>query len=342
VKIESFVMSLSSVSSQTETHSVTEELNAWVDTQQERSFAADGDNLFAVFDQAAVYSSGSCEDITFEVSQQDRDKLTLLSKIIEALTGKKMRFYIPEKIKFSAGRDYAYGKLQNAQPAARRRGWGLTYRRREVSEETARMDFRAQGVIKTSDGKTIRLNLDLSLSRSFVSEDSLTIRAGDALIDPIVVNFGAPSADLTGERYGFDIDRDGREEDISFVKSGSGFLVYDRNGDGKINDGGELFGPSSGNGFMELAALDSDGNGWIDENDPIYDRLQIWTKDEDGNDRLFAIGQKGIGAIYLGSVESAFALKDAENALLGRIGSTGVFLREDGSAGTLQHVDLSV
>lgn len=342
MKIDNSVVSLASSSSQTKTHSVTEELNAWVDAQQESPPAVDGEGLFAVFEQAAVYSSGAGEEITFEISQQDRDKLTLLSKLFEALTGKKMRFFLPEKLKLSSNSNSVYANPLSSQPAVQRKGWGLTYHRREVTEETSRMDFFAQGIVQTSDGKTIRFNLDLSLSRSFVSEDDLTIRAGDALIDPIIVNFGTPSAELTEAKYGFDIDSDGREDNISFVKSGSGFLVLDKNGDGKVNDGSELFGPSSGNGFMELKALDSDGNGWIDENDPIYDRLQIWTKDEEGDDRLFAIGQKGIGAIYLGSVESAFALKDASNALLGQIASTGVFLREDGSAGTLQHVDLSV
>jgi hypothetical protein len=88
--------------------------------------------------------------------------------------------------------------------------------------------------------------------------------------------------------------------------------------------------------------MDSDGNNWIDENDPIFDKLQIWTKDENGEDQLFAIGRKGIGAIYLGSVNSQFALKDETNNTLGQIRQTGIFLREDGSAGTLQHIDVSL
>ena len=60
----------------------------------------------------------------------------------------------------------------------------------------------------------------------------------------------------------------------------------DRNGDGKINDGSELFGTKSGDGFKDLASYDADGNGWIDENDAIFSQLKIWTKDEDGKDKL--------------------------------------------------------
>ena len=254
-----------------------------------------------------------------------------------------MRFLLPEKIKIAANPDYAYkNSSTQGQSAAMRKGWGLDYQRHEYTQETARMDFTAQGIVKTSDGKTISISLDLNVSRSFVSENHISIKAGDALIDPIVVNFGTPSAELTSQKFLFDLDNDGRDDNISFVKNGSGFLVFDKNGDGVVNNGSELFGPSTGNGFMELRALDSDGNGWIDENDPIYERLQIWTKDETGRDQLLAVGQKGIGAIYLGSVSSAFELKDASNALQGQIQRTGIFLREDGTAGTVQHVDLSV
>jgi hypothetical protein len=45
--------------------------------------------------------------------------------------------------------------------------------------------------------------------------------------------------------------------------------------DGRVNDGRELFGPITGDGFAELAAYDDDGNNWIDENDGIYDNLSI-------------------------------------------------------------------
>jgi hypothetical protein len=45
--------------------------------------------------------------------------------------------------------------------------------------------------------------------------------------------------------------------------------------DGRVNDGRELFGPRTGDGFAELAAYDDDGNNWIDENDGIHDNLSI-------------------------------------------------------------------
>ena len=47
---------------------------------------------------------------------------------------------------------------------------------------------------------------------------------------------------ISDQKFKFDINADGKEDDISFVGKGSGFLALDKNGDGKINDGSELFG----------------------------------------------------------------------------------------------------
>jgi hypothetical protein len=58
--------------------------------------------------------------------------------------------------------------------------------------------------------------------------------------------------------------------------------MRDRNGDGAIDHGRELSGATTGDGFAELAAYDEDGNGWIDENDSIYQHLRIWSKDAQG------------------------------------------------------------
>ncbi|MCB1769761.1 MAG: hypothetical protein KDJ31_08715, partial [Candidatus Competibacteraceae bacterium] len=104
----------------------------------------------------------------------------------------------------------------------------------------------------------------------------------------------------------------------------------------------ELFGATTGQGFAELAQYDEDGNQWIDENDSIYQSLRIWSKDATGNDQIVALGQRGVGAIYLGHVATPFSLKDDQNNLLGAIRESGVFLHENGVAGTLQQIDLSV
>lgn len=123
---------------------------------------------------------------------------------------------------------------------------------------------------------------------------------------------------------------------------GSGFLALDKNSDGEINNGNELFGPQNGNGFSELSKYDEDKNQWIDENDSIFNKLRIWTKDETGKESLFALGEKGIGAIFLGNVSTPFAINTPDNKQNAQLSQTGVVLKEDGTATTIQHLDFVV
>ncbi|MEX1030154.1 MAG: hypothetical protein WDZ91_08950 [Paenibacillaceae bacterium] len=87
------------------------------------------------------------------------------------------------------------------------------------------------------------------MTRSFTSETNLNIRTGDALKDPLVLNFGNTNVALTATKYAFDLDSDGQEDQISFANNQSGFLALDLNEDGMINNGSELFGALTGDGY---------------------------------------------------------------------------------------------
>lgn len=278
----------------------------------------------------------NCEEV--ELTPEEKLKIRLIESLLEFLTGKKVKLKIP-KLPDKSLTLISKPMQMQSQPA--QAGWGLQYDFRETRFEHEQTTFQARGQVKTADGKTINISIQLNMSRTFYSHQSISIRAGDAVpIDPLVINFDAPAAALTERNFRFDLDCDGNPDQISFVGPGSGFLVLDKNGDGLINDGSELFGPQTGNGFAELAAYDQDGNGWIDEADEIYHRLRIWTRDEQDNEVLFALGEKGIGAIYLGYADTDFSMRDSQNQENGQLRSTGIFLRENGTAGSIQQVDL--
>ena len=157
----------------------------------------------------------------------------------------------------------------------------------------------------------------------------------------MMINLNTDEASVSDQTFYFDLDADGSLDEISQLSSGSGFLALDKNGDGKINDGNELFGTKSGDGFSDLAAYDEDGNGWIDENDSIFHQLRIWTKDAAGKDVLYTLAKAGVGAIYLGSAQTDFALNSAkDNSTNALIRKTGIFLYENGGCGTMQHLDM--
>ena len=155
-----------------------------------------------------------------------------------------------------------------------------------------------------------------------------------------MINFSGAAAELTQRDFQFDIDADGSADQIAFVGPGSGFLVLDKNEDGEINDGSELFGALSGDGFQDLSTYDNDGNNWIDENDAIYESLRIWTRDQDGASQLIALGTADIGAIYLGHIETDFSIKNDQNELLGQVRETGLAIKESGQLVSMQQLDL--
>lgn len=211
------------------------------------------------------------------------------------------------------------------------------------SVETENTTFASKGCVQTADGRNIDFRVEVSMSRAFMSEFNMLDVEEYIMTDPLMINLDTNIGSVTDQKFLFDLDSDGKEEEISFAGEGSGFLALDRNGDGTINDGSELFGTTSQDGFKDLAEYDEDGNGWIDENDSIFSKLKVWTKDAEGNDYLMNLKEADVGAIYLGNVNTEFALKNGENQTNGALRRTGIYLKESsGAAGTLNHVDLAV
>lgn len=209
--------------------------------------------------------------------------------------------------------------------------------------EAENTTFTTKGKVVTGDGREIDFGLELQMSRSFAEYYEANYEAPQPeLCDPLVINLEPGMAKLSDQKFLFDLDQDGVLDRISSLEKGSGFLALDKNGDGKINDGAELFGTSTGNGFYELAAYDDDRDGWIDEDDEIFDKLLIWAKDENGNDTLYHLKEAGVGAICLSHVPTEFSLSSLKDRQTnGVIRSTGMFLYEDGTAGTVQHIDIA-
>lgn len=277
-----------------------------------------------------------------EISLKDIDKLKLkiIERFINILTGKNIRFKVLRRPN-SAALLILNNMAPNPQPSEFRPVFQVAYNQRETYRESEKLLFTATGAIKTADGREIVFDTEMFVSRELATLSNISTEAGK-LIDPLVINFDGPAVGITETKFSFDLDVDGTEELIPFVSDGSGLLALDLNQDNIINDGSELFGAVTGDGFAELSQYDQDENGWIDETDEIFNRLLIWTKNSDGQDSLLALGQKGVGAIYLGNVDAQFGITNQENQLLGQYQKAGIFLNEDGTVGTVQQVDFVV
>lgn len=76
----------------------------------------------------------------------------------------------------------------------------------------------------------------------------------------------------------FDIDGDDVPERITWPIKGAAFLALDRNRNGLIDNGKELFGTANGhaNGFDDLIATSGSTRGYLDRSDPIWSELRLW------------------------------------------------------------------
>lgn len=292
-------------------------------------------------------SGVSAQDNPLEkyISSQTYLKKMLLEKLLAAITGKKIRIRLYPDVEAGAG-DGAMSKLQEGTAfsatiqikAGNLIPVEMISRQVTVSEDEY-LSFSAAGRVKTADGREMEFSAGLEMRREFFA-DTFT-QSIARVTDPLALNFDNQGARLSQEKYPFDLNGDGVRENISFVSPGSGFLALDLNQDGWINDGRELFGPVSGDGLGELAFYDRDRNGWIDENDPVFNQLQVWEKDAAGRDHLFLLKDREVGAIYLGSVKAEFNL-EKEGQSNGQVRRAGLFLTESGVAGSLQQIDLVV
>lgn len=356
MKIQSSEVLLSGQHKAVQKHSKSESLKAWVGNQRPDFEGRARVGQLPVRDsvalsrqaQSAMQAAGNDKTAKSEAVDPDKalendPRAMLIRLMVEALTGKKINL-TSLKATQADGEATPAATANQSQPAPSA-GYGIEYDAQVSYSEAESMNFSAQGVVQTADGRRIDFTLELAMERVYSREENVSVRLGDAVRkqkDPLVINFGGAAAQLTDTKFSFDIDSDGKTDQVSFVGPNSGFIALDKNNDGKINNGSELFGAKSGDGFKDLAAYDQDKNGWIDENDPVFEQLKVWSKDAQGKDSLVGLKLKGVGALYLGKTATPFELKNGNNDSLGTIRSGGVYLNENGSAGTLQQVDLTV
>ena len=309
------------------------------------------ENLQKMLEQTGA-AKAEPQMISDGVTDQYQMKLELLRQMIRALGGLK-EGNLPgmadtiRQIEKQYQRTFSF--YQAAEPISRGsfdsggNVWTKTTVTSGFISEAEQTAFETTGMVRTADGREISFGVSVEMSRAFCARYESFTQKDYIVTDPLMINLDSNVADVSDMKFMFDIDADGREEKVSLAGKGSGFLALDKNGDGKINDGSELFGTKSGDGFADLAVYDEDGNGWIDEADSIFRDLKVWTKDEDGKDILLDLKKADVGAIYLGSADTEFSLKNQDtndtNAVIRR---TGIFLKESGGVGTLQHVDLAV
>jgi hypothetical protein len=156
-----------------------------------------------------------------------------------------------------------------------------------------------------------------TINKFFKLGDRTVADGGDCYCSPIIISLNRKAGyRLTSPHNGvwFDIDGDGELNNIGWTRENDqvGFLVYDRNGNGKIDSGRELFGNATlmadgslaPNGFAALAELDSSGDGIFTADDAAYAQLRIWIDaNHDGKSQrreLLGLDETGVAGVLLG------------------------------------------
>ncbi len=356
MKISSATLDFSTQHTAASLRKVSESIRAWVGSSQPNKQPSPPPFISSAAISAQAQDS-TAQGVDTATDSTDSDtKLLLIRLMVEMLTGHKIKIFSPGDLHTTSTRttpspsgpppsDTSPVPASGSQHASQPAGFGIEIDSHTIQTETEQTSFRASGTILTSDGQKIQFQLSLDMQRSFTLESSTSLSFGapaPVKTDPLVINFNGTAAQLQNQRFSFDLQGNGQSQNVPLLGGGSGYLALDLNGNGKIDSGKELFGTTSGNGFADLASLDSDGNGWIDESDAAFNKLRVWTPDANGGGSLATLQEKRVGALYLGHQATPFELKDTANQSLGAVRASGVYLSENGSVGTLQQIDLSV
>ncbi|WP_316206865.1 calcium-binding protein, partial [Bradyrhizobium sp. SZCCHNR2017] len=212
--------------------------------------------------------------------------------------------------------------------------------------------------------KTIRSNMWTSAFETAASIVLAMEKVGQALYgwkptgrkDPLVLDLDGNGISFTiqeASNASFDIDKDGFAEPVGWIGGNDGFLVRDLNGNGKIDDVGEMFGNDTTSGFQQLASLDGNhdgkvnaldnglvdfnGDGVVDSSD-TFGSLKLWV-DANENGQTDAGELKSLADYNIVSISTG-ATKSDVNDGADKISETGTFERADGTTGTAADVQL--
>ena len=182
-------------------------------------------------------------------------------------------------------------------------------------------------------------------------EDEPDMEKPESRASPLIIDLdgdGVETRALSGNRH-FDHNVNGMAEATGWVGADDGLLVRDLNGNGRIDDGRELFGSSTrlasgalaANGFEALADLDGNRDGIVDANDSAFAQLRIW-RDANGNGvtesgELLTLAQAGLAGIRTAWQNSTHV--DANGQAHRQTGSA---IRTDGSAAAAADVWFTV
>ncbi len=180
-----------------------------------------------------------------------------------------------------------------------------------------------------------------SISRQDELSFSATLqRESTEKADPLILNLDNTDFSFSVESSVlFDLNADGQKDIISNLNTGNAFLAFDKNRNGVIDDGRELFGDASGaeDGFSDLASYDLNDDGLINAQDQLFDQLLLLSFSADGEQSLNTLSSERIESLSLYE-EKEDVIYNGDNQLT----SQAIFIRGDNTVGRIGDFLLSI
>ena len=293
-----------------------------------------------------VDNDPATKDMDINIDQKSRALMNLIEKMfhvkVELFDGKALRQKMAQGNQQVAASSPDTDQAGSPAPSSSAPNITRVQQTYHKLYESERSVFQASGEIELNDGRRLAVDFKLDMAREHYEEFFGEMVISGKQVDPLVINLNGNAAQLTNNRQAFDLNSDGQTEKIAYATGDSAFLALDKNNNGKIDDGSELFGPRSGSGFAELAEYDENNDGVIDESDSIFNQLVLSQRDENGHENQLSLKDAGIAGFYLAAYDTPFSIMDDEGNHSGVIRQTGVYIRSDGTLDSMQHVDLVV
>lgn len=170
-----------------------------------------------------------------------------------------------------------------------------------------------------------------------------TGNAEGAKVDPLILDLNNDGFNIETKKFGthFDLNCDGFAERINWTRKDA-ILALDKNHNGLIDDGGEVFGDfhlladgsKAKNGFEALTQYDTNGDGVIDENDEIFDQLRLWV-DENGDGVSDQGEMKSLRDMHIKAINLGYDYVNQPTGTEALIGNVATFVYEDDTIGNI-------
>lgn len=299
-------------------------------------------------------TEGAQLDVTFSIPQDrlssgvgdqkaSRDfdlMLRMLAKDDEDYRRLKSRFQ--EMLDIASGNFESGGEIQSSSSGQVVSGAAQASAGSQAEEPLSRDELLkrnlevAEAFVARVERRQVEVEVKIARTDSQLDVKQVNIQQAD----PLVLDLDGDGLDLgqAGEAAVFDVNGDGTLDKTGWVRGDDALLVYDRNGNGLLDDGSELFGDQNGaqNGFAELSKYDENSDGRITSKDSIYKALQLY-RDLNGNGRVDSGEMSKLNRSEITALNLQFLRENAQlngNTLLLK----GSFQRADGSTGSMDDV----